>query len=156
VLYLDRFIQDAELLQAIARVNRTAQGKSAGFLIDYFGVGAHLQTALQAYAPEDAEDAIGAFASITDEVPKLRASPWRRPPGHPCLSEESRDRPESTWDVAADDDLGPGTLDRCQGFLGEHPGTLRSKRSLAQDLKLPQGAYPSRATYGPGQTSASC
>jgi type I restriction enzyme R subunit len=72
VLYLDRFIQDAELLQAIARVNRTAQGKVAGFLVDYFGVGAHLQKALQAYAPEDAEDAIGALASITDEVPKLR------------------------------------------------------------------------------------
>jgi type I restriction enzyme R subunit len=72
-LYLDRFIQDAELLQAIARVNRTAEGKSAGLLVDYFGVGAHLQKALQAYAPEDAEDAIGALASITDEVPKLRA-----------------------------------------------------------------------------------
>ncbi|WP_432887993.1 type I restriction endonuclease subunit R [Kribbella sp. CA-245084] len=72
VLYLDRFIQDAELLQAIARVNRTAQGKAAGFLVDYFGVGAHLQKALQAYAPEDAEDAIGALASITDEVPNLR------------------------------------------------------------------------------------
>lgn len=72
VLYLDRFIQDAELLQAIARVNRTALGKAAGFLVDYFGVGAHLQKALQAYAPEDAEDAVGALASITDEVPKLR------------------------------------------------------------------------------------
>ena len=72
VLYLDRFIQDAELLQAIARVNRTATGKAAGFLVDYFGVGAHLQKALQAYAPEDAEDAIGALASITDELPKLR------------------------------------------------------------------------------------
>ncbi len=71
VLYLDRFIQDAELLQAIARVNRTAKGKTAGLLVDYFGVGAHLQKALQAYAPEDAEDAIGALASIIDEVPKL-------------------------------------------------------------------------------------
>lgn len=71
-LYLDRFIQDAELLQAIARVNRTAPGKAAGLLVDYFGVGAHLQKALQAYAPEDAEDAVGALASITDEVPNLR------------------------------------------------------------------------------------
>ncbi|MDG9713155.1 type I restriction endonuclease subunit R [Streptomyces sp. DH10] len=71
-LYLDRFIQDAELLQAIARVNRTSPGKAAGLLVDYFGVGAHLQKALQAYGPEDAEDAIGALASIADEVPKLR------------------------------------------------------------------------------------
>lgn len=72
VLYLDRTIQDAELLQAIARVNRTASGKSVGLLVDYYGVGAHLQKALKAYAPEDAEDAIGALASIKDELPKLR------------------------------------------------------------------------------------
>ncbi|MFI8565178.1 type I restriction endonuclease subunit R [Rhodococcus sp. NPDC078407] len=71
VLYLDRSIQDAELLQAIARVNRTATGKSAGLLVDYYGVGAHLQKALRAYAPEDADDAIGALASIRDELPKL-------------------------------------------------------------------------------------
>ncbi|AEF43144.1 type I restriction endonuclease subunit R [Hoyosella subflava] len=72
VLYLDRSIQDAELLQAIARVNRTATGKSVGLLVDYYGVGAHLQKALRAYAPEDADDAIGALASIKDELPKLR------------------------------------------------------------------------------------
>lgn len=72
VLYLDRAIQDAELLQAIARVNRTANRKTVGLLVDYFGIGAHLQKALKAYAPEDAEDAIGALASIKDELPKLR------------------------------------------------------------------------------------
>ena len=47
-------------------------GKSVGLLVDYYGVGAHLQKALKAYAPEDAEDAIGALASIKDELPKLR------------------------------------------------------------------------------------
>jgi type I restriction enzyme, R subunit len=72
VLYLDRFIQDAELLQAVARVNRTAEHKDVGLLVDYFGVGAHLQKALQAYAPEDAEDAVGVLASIKDELPKLQ------------------------------------------------------------------------------------
>ncbi len=72
VLYLDRFIQDAELLQAIARVNRTAPGKTAGLLVDYYGVGAHLQRALKAYAPEDSADTVGALTSIADELPKLR------------------------------------------------------------------------------------
>lgn len=71
VLYLDRQIQDAELLQAVARVNRTTTGKKAGFLVDYFGVAAHLKKALKAYAPEDAEDVTGALASITDELPRL-------------------------------------------------------------------------------------
>jgi type I restriction enzyme R subunit len=72
VLYLDRLIQDAELLQAIARVNRTADHKEVGLLVDYYGVGAHLRKALQSYAPEDAEDAVGALASIKDDLPKLR------------------------------------------------------------------------------------
>ncbi|WP_323958885.1 HsdR family type I site-specific deoxyribonuclease [Arthrobacter sp. JZ12] len=72
VLYLDRSIQDAELLQAIARVNRTASGKHAGFFVDYYGVGGHLQKALAAYAPEDAADTTGAVTSILDELPKLR------------------------------------------------------------------------------------
>lgn len=72
VLYLDRFIQDAELLQAIARVNRTATGKNAGLLVDYYGVGAHLQKALAAYAPEDVADVTSALTSIVDELPKLR------------------------------------------------------------------------------------
>lgn len=71
VLYLDRAIQDAELLQAIARVNRTASRKTVGLLVDYYGVGAHLQKALKAYGLEDADDAVGALASIKDELPKL-------------------------------------------------------------------------------------
>lgn len=37
VMYLDRRIKEADLLQAIARVNRTADGKQAGFVVDYAG-----------------------------------------------------------------------------------------------------------------------
>ena len=102
-LYLDRFIQDAELLQAIARVNRTAPGKAAGLLVDYFGVGAHLQKALQAYAPEDAEDAVGALASIGDEVPKLRDRHVRvvacllRQASRPSTSTRTSRRVSTSW-----------------------------------------------------------
>ena len=53
VLYLDRLIQEAELLQAIARVNRTADGKDYGLVVDYYGVAAHLTEALAAYTSED-------------------------------------------------------------------------------------------------------
>ena len=69
VLYLDRPIKEAELLQAIARVNRTAANKQAGFVVDYFGVAEHLKEALAAYAAEDIE---GALTSIADEIPMLR------------------------------------------------------------------------------------
>lgn len=69
VLYLDRLMQGHELLQAIARVNRTYSGKTAGFVVDYVGVGAHLREALAVYAQEDVE---GALTDLRDEIPKLR------------------------------------------------------------------------------------
>ena len=69
VMYLDRPIREAELLQAIARVNRTGFGKRCGIVVDYYGVAQHLQEALAAYADEDVE---GALASLKDEVPVLR------------------------------------------------------------------------------------
>lgn len=69
-MYLDRHIKEAELLQAIARVNRTnGDKKMAGIVVDYYGVAHHLQEALAAYAPEDVE---GMFQSLKDEIPKLR------------------------------------------------------------------------------------
>lgn len=69
VMYLDRPIREAELLQAIARVNRTGFGKRCGIVVDYYGVARHLRDALAAYADEDIE---GALASLKDEVPVLR------------------------------------------------------------------------------------
>jgi len=69
VLYLDRVMRGHELLQAIARVNRTHSGKSYGLVVDYVGVGAHLKEALAVYTEEDVE---GALTDIRDEVPKLR------------------------------------------------------------------------------------
>ena len=69
VMYLDRPIREAELLQAIARVNRTGFGKRCGIVVDYFGVAQHLKEALAAYADQDVE---GALASLKDEVPVLR------------------------------------------------------------------------------------
>lgn len=69
VMYLDRPIREAELLQAIARVNRTGFGKRCGIVVDYYGVAQHLKEALAAYADEDVE---GVLASLKDEVPVLR------------------------------------------------------------------------------------
>ncbi|MCQ8105463.1 type I restriction endonuclease subunit R [Methylomonas sp. SURF-2] len=69
VMYLDRPIREAELLQAIARVNRTGFGKRCGIVVDYYGVARHLREALAAYADEDIE---GALTSLQDEIPILR------------------------------------------------------------------------------------
>lgn len=69
VMYLDRSIREAELLQAIARVNRTGFGKSCGIVVDYFGVAHHLKAALSAYSDEDIE---GALVGLNDQIPVLR------------------------------------------------------------------------------------
>ncbi len=69
VMYLDRPIREAELLQAIARVNRTGFGKRHGIVVDYYGVANHLKDALEAYSAEDVE---GALQSVEDTLPLLR------------------------------------------------------------------------------------
>jgi type I restriction enzyme R subunit len=70
-LYLDRIIsQPHEILQAIARVNRTCKNKKAGRVIDYIGKGGRaIQEALKVY---DAADVEGALEGIEDQVPLLR------------------------------------------------------------------------------------
>lgn len=69
VMYLDRSIREAELLQAIARVNRSGFGKTCGIVVDYFGVAHHLKSALAAYLDEDID---GALASLNDQIPILQ------------------------------------------------------------------------------------
>jgi type I restriction enzyme R subunit len=73
-IYLDRMIQEAELLQAIARVNRTAAKKDYGLVVDYFGVSAQLTQALAAYTSDDGQldpDVDGALRPLTAEIDKL-------------------------------------------------------------------------------------
>ena len=75
VLYLDRLIQEAELLQAVARVNRTAPRKSYGLVVDYYGVSAQLTQALAAYTNTEGEivdpDVDGALRPLITEIEKL-------------------------------------------------------------------------------------
>jgi type I restriction enzyme R subunit len=68
VLYLDRKIVAHDLLQAIARVNRTFGRKRCGYVVDYVGVAKHLAKALEGY---DTEDTAGAMIDIATELPAL-------------------------------------------------------------------------------------
>lgn len=69
VLYIDRRLKEDELLQAIARVNRTRSGKNVGYVVDYVGIGGYLAEALSAYAKDDIS---GAFRSAKQELLDLR------------------------------------------------------------------------------------
>lgn len=64
----DRPIRDAELLQAVARVNRPMPGKNIGYVVDYYGVFQHLSDALAAYQQADVDDTM---RTLSEEVGSL-------------------------------------------------------------------------------------
>jgi len=68
VMYLDRKLTDHTLLQAIARVNRTAKGKSRGFIVDYYGLSDYLTEALEMFTQDDVQ---GALQRLEEEIPHL-------------------------------------------------------------------------------------
>jgi type I restriction enzyme R subunit len=76
VMYIDKKVRHHNLLQTIARVNRTALGKDGGHIVDYIGLTNHLTEAFQIYA-EEAQEAAASLVSIEDELPILE-SRYRR------------------------------------------------------------------------------
>lgn len=76
VMYLDKSLREHDLLQTIARVNRTKKDKSYGLIVDYYGVANHLKDALAIYAEEDEENLnefLENFKDINKEIPVLEA-----------------------------------------------------------------------------------
>jgi len=49
-LYVDKILKEHNLLQAIARVNRTRKGKEAGYIVDFVGITKHLVEALEIFS----------------------------------------------------------------------------------------------------------
>ena len=56
-MYVDKPMQGAGLMQAIARVNRTFRDKPGGLIVDYIGVATNLRKALAEYSPSDKDQA---------------------------------------------------------------------------------------------------
>jgi type I site-specific deoxyribonuclease, HsdR family len=82
VMYLDRHLCGHTLLQAVARVNRTCEGKEYGYIIDYYGVLAELDDALGIYSEYDEEDrdvfreTLAPVSDKTAELPQKSADLW--------------------------------------------------------------------------------
>ncbi|MDB4844714.1 HsdR family type I site-specific deoxyribonuclease [Hellea sp.] len=74
VMYLDKKVSDHNLLQAIARVNRTNKNKFRGYIVDYYGLSDYLTEALEMFSSEDVE---GALISLKEEIPKLKSAHTR-------------------------------------------------------------------------------
>ncbi|MDO3377192.1 type I restriction endonuclease subunit R [Geoalkalibacter halelectricus] len=81
VMYLDKSLQEHDLMQAIARVNRTKVQKSGfvkqhGIVVDYYGVANHLKKALAIYSEADEKelaDLTEYFRGLDKEIPVLEA-----------------------------------------------------------------------------------
>jgi type I restriction enzyme, R subunit len=72
VLYLDKVIQNHNLLQAIARVNRIAGGsKDKGFVVDYVGVGHHLKRAIDTYDEREQKEIEDILSFPEEEIRQL-------------------------------------------------------------------------------------
>ncbi|MCE5237810.1 HsdR family type I site-specific deoxyribonuclease [bacterium] len=71
VMYIDKHVQNHNLLQTIARVNRVAKGKRRGYIVDYIGLANHLKEALSIYAADDQRDIEDTFRDISSELPIL-------------------------------------------------------------------------------------
>ncbi|GGH73298.1 type I restriction enzyme R subunit [Pullulanibacillus pueri] len=70
VMYLDKPLKEHNLLQAIARTNRTYDKKSYGLIVDYYGVSRFLEEALGVFHKEDIK---GALHDIDSEIPRLQS-----------------------------------------------------------------------------------
>jgi type I restriction enzyme R subunit len=67
-MYVDKTMQGAGLMQAIARVNRTFRDKPGGLVVDYIGVFASLQAALVEYSPNDRDQAGVPIEELVDAM----------------------------------------------------------------------------------------
>jgi type I restriction enzyme R subunit len=71
VMYLDSPLREHTLLQAIARVNRTTDGKTYGLVVDYWGVSEALHRGAGHLRAQS--DVTGAMTPKADELPRLQA-----------------------------------------------------------------------------------
>lgn len=79
VLYIDKHLKGHNLLQAIARVNRLHEAKQYGYLIDYRGILAELDTSIQDYQDLAAQtqqgyeidDLAGTISNVSTEYKRL-------------------------------------------------------------------------------------
>ncbi len=71
VLYLDAPLREHTLLQAIARVNRTADGKTYGLVVDYWGDNRRIADALELFSEEDG--VLGALRPLSEKIQLLES-----------------------------------------------------------------------------------
>lgn len=75
VMYLDRPLKEHNLLQAIARVNRTmGDKKKCGYVVDYYGISNHLEEALEIFDKEDLGEPMESLVGLHKQMLSYRES----------------------------------------------------------------------------------
>lgn len=74
VIYLDDIIKEHNLLQAIARVNRTDHNKNRGFVVDYVGITRHLREALAVFDKNDVDEILTVLRGDDKCIEELKYS----------------------------------------------------------------------------------
>src|SRR6266542_3005726 len=71
VMFLDKALKGAKLLQAIMRTNRpyVEKGKDRGIIVDYWGVFDRLEAAFAEFSPEDIEMAVLDLSELEEQFP---------------------------------------------------------------------------------------
>ena len=69
-MYIDKRMQGANLMQAIARVNRVYKNKPGGLIVDYIGIGQELRSAMATYLQSGGEG--NAFVDISEAIALMR------------------------------------------------------------------------------------
>lgn len=90
-MYLDKPLRNHTLMQTIARANRRAPGKQAGLIVDYVGVFASLQRALEVYASP--RNGAAGIAPIQDKAALLDALQAALAPAETSCREAGADLP---------------------------------------------------------------
>lgn len=74
VMYLDKHLEEHNLLQAIARVNRTYEDKNYGLVVDYYGIADELYEALHKFSRKDVQDVMVDLTDDEKVISKLEAA----------------------------------------------------------------------------------
>jgi len=69
-MYVDKKMQGANLMQAIARVNRVYKDKPGGLIVDYIGIGQELRGAMATYLQSGGEGK--AFVNISETIALMK------------------------------------------------------------------------------------
>ena len=144
-MYVDKPMQGAGLMQAIARVNRTFRDKPGGLIVDYLGIAPNLRKALAEYSPTDRDQAgvpieqmVAVMLEKHDIVRGiLHGLAWSSDPGLPA-----DERLAQLWNVMdfvlADPDRKARYLDQVLALVKAFAlsGTRDEAMTIRDDVKL--------------------